>query len=119
MVTPRFVVYSRASGKVLLRVVKFYQDIFYKCRFSNTSIRLLMKLTRNNQSFLIQLQLPEHQRISYRYFSNFSCMLLMSSVLTFWVLFSSHFYRVQVKMSFDIHQKGNANLVGPRKGYFC
>ena len=43
---------SQASGKVLLRMVK----IFYECRFSSTSRRLLLKLPRTNQSFLIQLQ---------------------------------------------------------------
>ena len=104
----------------LLRVVKFYQEIFYGCHFSNTSRRLLLKLPRNNQPFLIQLQVAEHQYISYTSFVNFSCMLLLSSVLlTFSVLFSPHFHRDQVKMLLDICWKGSANLIGPRKGYFC
>ena len=77
---------SHASDKVLLRVVKFYRQIFSKYNFSNTTRRLLLKLTRNNQSFLIQSQAAEHQRISYRFFSNSSCVLLLSSVLAFSVL---------------------------------
>ena len=111
---------SHANGKVLPRVVKFYREIFYECHFSNTSRRLLMKLPRNNQSFLIQSQFAEHQRISYRFFSNFSCVLLLSSVLlTFSVLFSPDFCRDQVRMLFDICWKGNSNRIEPRKRYFC
>ena len=111
---------SHDSGKVLPREVKFYQEIFYECRFSNTSRRLLLKLPRNNQSFLIQSQVAEHQRISYRSFSNFSCVLLLSLVLlTFSFLFSLHFCRNQMTMLFDIRWKGSVNLIEPRKGYFC
>ena len=62
----------------------------------------------------------ENQRISYRSFSSFSCVLLLSYVLlTFSVLFSPHFCRDQAKMLFDIRWKGKANLTGPGKGYFC
>ena len=57
--------------------------------------QLLLKLPRNSQSFLIQSQIAEHQYISYISFIE------------------------NVKMLFDIHWKGNANLIGPRKGYFC
>ena len=115
VVTRRCVVYQSCQ-----LMVKFYREIFYECRFSNTSRRLLMKLPRNNQSFLIQSQFAEHQRISYRFFSNFSCVLLLSSVLlTFSVLFSPDFCRDQVRMLFDIRWKGNANRIEPRKRYFC
>ena len=62
---------SHASGKILPRVVNFYQEILYKSDFSNTSRPLLLKLPRNNQSFLIQLQVAEHQCISYRSFQTF------------------------------------------------
>ena len=87
---------SHASGKVLLGVVKFYREIFYKC------LKWLLKLPRNYQSFLIRSQVTKHHCISYRIFSNFSCVLLLSSVLTFSVLFSPHFCRYEVKMLFDI-----------------
>ena len=109
---------SQCRVSVML-VVKFYREIFYKCRFSKKSRRLLLKLPRNSQSFLIQPQIAEHQCISYRSFTNFSCVLLLSSVLTFSVLFSPHFCRDQVKMLFYICWKGNANLIGPGKEYFC
>ena len=49
----------------------------------------------------------EHHRIS-----NFSCVLLPPSVLTFSVLFSPHFFRDEVKMLFDICQNCNSNLIG-------
>ena len=110
---------SHASGKILPRVVNFYQEILNKSDFSNTSRPLLLKLPRNNQSFLIHLQVAEHQCISYRSFSNFLCVLLLSSVLlTFSVLFSLHFCRDQMKMLCGICWKGNA-VIEPRKGYFC
>ena len=50
---------------MLVLVVKFYQEIFYKSCFSNTSRRLLLKLPRNNQSFLIQLKVSKHYCISF------------------------------------------------------
>ena len=87
---------SHTNGKVLPRVVKFYRYIFYKCCFASTSRRLLLKLPRNNQSFLIQLQVAEYQRITYRSFSNFSCVLLLPSVVTCSILFNPHFCRDQV-----------------------
>ena len=102
---------SYASGKVLPRVAKFYREIFQKCRFSNTSRRLLLKLPRNNQSILIQSQVAERQHISYGFFFK-----LFMRVIT---VFSSHFCRDQVKMLFDIRWKGNDKPIGPRKGYFC
>ena len=37
----------------VMLVVKFYRNIFYNSRFSNTSRRLFLKLPRNNQLFLI------------------------------------------------------------------
>ena len=78
-----------ASGKVLPKVVEFYREIFYKNRFPNTLRRLLLKLPRNNHSFLIQLKGSKHYRLSfYGILSNFLCMLLLPSVLTFLVLFS-------------------------------
>ena len=83
---------NHASGKVLPRVVKFYQEIFYKSRFSHKSRRLLLKLPRNNQSFLIQSKVCKHYRISfYGIFSNIQCILLLLSVLIFLVLLSPHF----------------------------
>ena len=67
---------SHASGKVLPRLVKFYWQIFYKCRFSNTSRQLLLKLPRNSQSFLIQSQVAEYQHVSYRFFFKlFMCVI--------------------------------------------
>ena len=95
-----------ASGKVLPRVVKFYREIFYKSCFSNMSRQLLLKLLRNNQSFLIQLKVSKHYRVPfYGFFSNLLCILLLLSVLTFLVLFSPHFsglkwkyFSISVKM---------------------
>ena len=86
------IIHAIASGKALPRVVKFYQEIFLKTRFSNKSRRLLLKLPRNNQSFLIQSKVCKHYRISfYGIFSNIQCILLLPSVLIFLVLFSPHF----------------------------
>ena len=83
---------------MLVLVVKFYQEIFYKSCFSNTSRRLLLKLPRNNQSFLIQLKVSKHYCISfYRIFSNFLCILLLPSVLTFVVRFSPYFSQLKCK----------------------
>ena len=94
---------SLCSAPVLL-VVKFYREIFYKICFSNTSRWLLLKLPRNNQLFLIQSQVAEHHCMSfYEICSNFSCVLLLSSVLIFSVLFSPDFCRDEVKVFFDIH----------------
>ena len=77
---------------MLLLVVKFYREIFYKSCFSNMSRQLLLKLLRNNQSFLIQLKVSKHYRVPfYGFFSNLLCILLLLSVLTFLVLFSPHF----------------------------
>ena len=94
---------SHASGKVLPGLVKFSREIFYKSRFFKHIETAPSEITRNNQSFLIRLQVAEHHCISYRIFSNFSCVLLLSSVLTFSVLFSPTFCRDEVKMLFDIH----------------
>ena len=74
---------SHASGKAIPRVVKCYQEIFCTSCFSNTSIRLLLKLRRNNQSFLIQSKFSEHHCI-YEIFSNFSCSYIITA-------FSPHF----------------------------
>ena len=101
---------SQTSAKVLPKVVKFYQEIFYKIWFSNTSRRVLLKLPRNNQLFLIQSQVAEHHCIPYIIFQTFhACYYCLqssfsqsSSVLIFSVLFSPHFCRDEVKMFFDI-----------------
>ena len=114
-----FVCGDALCGVSVMLVVKFYRETFYKCHFSNKSRWLLLKLPRNSQSFLMQSQTAEHQCISNRSFTNFSCILLLSSALTFSILSSPHFCRDQVKMLFNIHWNGNANLIGPRKGYFC
>ena len=75
---------SHASGKVLQTVVKFYQEIFYESSFSNTWRQLLLKLPRNH--------VAQHHWISfYGIFANFSCLLVLSSVLIFSILFSPHF----------------------------
>ena len=75
----------------------FTDKFSIKFVFSNTSRWLLLKLPRNNQSILTRSQVAEHHCISYRMFSNFSCVLLLPSVLTFSVLFSPHFCRDEVK----------------------
>ena len=83
---------ASTSGKILPRVVKFYREILYESRSSNTSRRLLLKLPGNNQSFLIQSKVSKHYRIFfYGISSNFLCILLLPSVLVFLVLFSPHF----------------------------
>ena len=61
---------------MLLLVVKFYQEIFYKSHLSNVSRQLLLKSPQNNQSFLIQTKVSKHYRI-YGIFSNFLCILLL------------------------------------------
>ena len=106
---------SHASDKVLLRVVKFYRQIFSKYNFSNTMRRLLLKLTRNNESFLIQSQAAEHQRISYRFFSNFPCVLLLSSILAFSVLI---FEGIKWKCYSISVNRVMLNLLGPKRGIF-
>ena len=73
---------SHASSKVLPGVVKFTDKFSIKVVFSNILRWLLLKLPRNNQSFLIQLQVAEHHCISHRIFSNFSCVLLLPSSLS-------------------------------------
>ena len=93
----RCVSYSHASGKVLAGVVKFYREIFYKSRFFKHIKTAASEITKKQQSFLTRSQVAEHHCISYRIFSNFSCVLLLSSVLTFSVLFSPHFCRYEVK----------------------
>ena len=86
---------SHASGKVLQTVVKFYQEIFYESSFSNTWRQLLLKLPRNH--------VAEHHWISfYGIFANFSCLLVLSSVLIFSILFSPHFCKNEVKIFFSI-----------------
>ena len=111
--------------KVLPSVVKFYQEIFHKICFSNKLRQVLLKLPRNNQSFLIQLQVAEHHCMSYWIFPNFSCVLILSSVLIFSVLFSPHFARMQWKYSLiSVKWLILMCLVGTyfsrlRKGYFC
>ena len=66
---------ASTSGKILPRVVKFYREIFYESRSSNTSRRLLLKLPGNNQSFLIQSKVSKHYRIFfYGISSNFLCI---------------------------------------------
>ena len=102
VVPRRCVAYSHASGKVLAGVVKFYREIFYKSRFYKRIKTAASEITKKQQSFLTRSQVAEHHCISYRIFSNFSCVLLLSSVLTFSVLFSPHFCKDEVKMLFDI-----------------
>ena len=83
VVTHRFAVYESCQRQNFTESVKFYQEIFYKCRLINTSRQLLLKLPRNKQSFLIQLQFAEHQHISNRFF--FKLFMCVNTV------FSLHF----------------------------
>ena len=73
---------SHASRIILPRVVTFYQEIFYKCCFSNTSRRLLLKLPRKKTVILIQSQVAERQHISQIFFfflKLFTCVITVFS----------------------------------------
>ena len=104
---------------MLVIVVKFYQKIFYESCFSNSSRRLLLKLPRNNQSFLIQSKVSKHYPISfYGFFKNFLCMLLLPSVL-----FIPHFSGMKWKC-FSISVKTVMLILlrlfsRPKSGYLC
>ena len=93
---------NHASGKVLPRLVECYQEIFYASCFSNTSRWLLLKLPRNNQLFLIQSKVSEHQWISfYGIFSNFIYITTAFSPHFISPLQSS-FFMAEMKMLFNV-----------------
>ena len=109
-------------------VVKFCREIFCRSCFSNTSRWLFLKLSRNNHSFLIQLNVSEHHHIwLYGFFSNFSYMLLLPSVLTFLVCFSPNFSGLKWKCFPISATRVMLILLGlffqalglEKKGYFC
>ena len=89
----------------VMLVVKFYPEIFYKSRFFKHIETVLSEITKKQPVIFNTVVGSEHRCISYRIFSNFSCVLLLSSVLTFSVHFSPHFCRYEVKMLFDIRLK--------------
>ena len=103
---------SHASCKDLPRVVKFYQEIFYKSCF--------FKHTDTASSEITKKQLVILNTVAGCYCLQ-SSLSQSSSALVF-VGMKWKCYSISV-MLFNIH-KGNANLIGtylsrPRKGYFC
>ena len=87
-------------------VVKFYREWFYREIFCKSFFKHIetatSEITKKHSVILIQSQVAEYHCIPYRVFSNFSCVLFLSSALTFSVLFSPHFCRDKVKMLSDI-----------------
>ena len=74
---------SHASGKVLPRVVKFFWEILYKSRFSNTLRGLLLKLPRNSGHFQYSRSLQNTNVCRIEFFQTFhACYYGLQSSLS-------------------------------------